>query len=414
MRNSILGTHAEQIYSAAIRACLPDEAVAKALKSLPLVRGRLLLVAIGKAAWKMANAATNLLGDRINGGIVITKYAHSEMNLPGIEFFEAGHPVPDENTLRATTRVLRLTEHLTADDLVLFLVSGGGSALFESVDCSLAELSELTAQLLSSGASIEEINTVRKHLSNVKGGRFAAHCAPAHVFTVMLSDVLGDRIDVIASGPSVADASTVADTAAIVRKYGLHLSAQMSRLLERETPKLVENASYFVSGSVRELCRYAAEEAERLGYHTTVLTDCLSCEAAEAGRFLSAIAQTHRDSARTIAFVAGGETVVHLKGNGKGGRNQELVLAAAEGIAGLQNCCIFSVGSDGTDGPTDAAGGYADGDTISLLREKGIEVSQMLANNDAYRALAASDGLIVTGPTGTNVNDLAVLLIHSK
>ena len=414
MKNEILAVHAKQIYTSAIQACLPDEAVKKALRNLPIVKGRLLLIAIGKAAWKMADTASKMLGDRIDRGIVITKYQHSEGTISNLEIYEAGHPVPDESTLCATERALTMTQGLSADDMVLFLVSGGGSALFESVDCTLSKLSDLTSQLLASGASIEEINTVRKHISNVKGGRFAAHCAPAHVFTVMLSDVLGDRLDVIASGPSVADLSTVSDTAAIVRKYGLSLSADVLSLLERETPKSVENASYFISGSVRELCIHAAKCAEALGYQTQILTDCLSCEAADAGRFLASIANTHRDSSVPLAFVAGGETVVHLRGNGKGGRNQELALAAAEGIAGLQGCCVFSVGSDGTDGPTDAAGGYVDGDTLRALKEKGIELAAMLANNDAYHALQATDGLIVTGPTGTNVNDIAVLLIQGK
>lgn len=414
MKNEMLAVHAKQIYTSAIQACLPDEAVKKALQNLPTVKGRLLLVAIGKAAWKMADAASRVLGDRIDRGIVITKYQHSEGAISNFEIYEAGHPVPDESTLRATERALAMTQGLRAEDMVLFLVSGGGSSLFESVDCTLSELSDLTSQLLASGASIEEINTVRKHISNVKGGRFAAHCAPAHVFTVMLSDVLGDRLDVIASGPSVADSSTVTDTAAIVRKYGLRLSADVLSLLERETPKSVENASYFISGSVRELCVHAAKCAEKLGYETQILTDCLSCEAADAGRFLASIAYTHRDSTLPLAFVVGGETVVHLRGNGKGGRNQELALAAAEGIAGLQGCCVFSVGSDGTDGPTDAAGGYVDGDTLRVLREKGMELVEMLANNDAYHALLATNGLIMTGPTGTNVNDIAVLLIQGK
>ena len=414
MKNEILAIHAKQIYTEAIHDCLPNAAVEKALRSLPAVSGRLLLVAIGKAAWSMANAAATILGERLDGGIVITKYQHAEGKIGNLEICEAGHPVPDENTLCATEKALLLTRNLTKDDLVLFLVSGGGSALFESVDCSLEELQDLTAQLLASGASIEEMNAVRKHISNVKGGRFAAHCSPAHVFGVMLSDVLGDKLDVIASGPSVADASTVEDTLAIVGKYDLRLSENILTLLRRETPKSVENASYFVSGSVRELCKSAAEVARRLGYQTEILTDCLSCEAAEAGRFLSAIAQSHKDSEQPLAFLAGGETVVHLKGSGKGGRNQELALAAAEGIAGLPGCCIFSVGSDGTDGPTDAAGGYVDGDTALLLQTKGMHLSSMLSNNDAYHALEAVGGLIITGPTGTNVNDVAVVLIRTK
>ena len=186
MKNEMLAVHAKQIYTSAIQACLPDEAVKKALQNLPTVKGRLLLVAIGKAAWKMADAASRVLGDRIDRGIVITKYQHSEGAISNFEIYEAGHPVPDESTLRATERALAMTQGLRVEDMILFLVSGGGSSLFESVDCTLSELSDLTSQLLASGASIEEINTVRKHISNVKGGRFAAHCAPAHVFTVML------------------------------------------------------------------------------------------------------------------------------------------------------------------------------------------------------------------------------------
>lgn len=404
---------AEQILTAAIRACLPDEAVKKAVRNMPPYTGKLILVAIGKAAWRMASAARETLGERIVGGIVITKYQHSEGALAGLEIYEAGHPVPDENTLRATERALALTEGLSEDDLVLFLVSGGGSALFESVDVPLTELSDLTAQLLASGASIEEINTVRKHLSNVKGGKFAAHCAPAHVFTVMLSDVLGDRTDVIASGPSVADTSTVEQTLEIVQKYGLRISERVLSCIKKETPKRVENASYFIGGSVRELCLHAASAARELGYRTQLLSDCISCEASEAGRFLASVAYTHRNTDEPLAFIVGGETVVHLRGNGKGGRNQELALAAAEGISGLQSCCVFSVGSDGTDGPTDAAGGYVDGNTVDALREKGLDYAALLANNDAYRALEAVDGLLVTGPTGTNVNDVAVVLIRN-
>lgn len=403
--------HADRILKAAIAACLPDEAVKKALRQLPQSTGRILLVAIGKAAWRMASAAQAVLGERLDGGIVITKYKHSEGALQKIEIFEAGHPVPDENTLRATERALELTRGLSGDDLVLFLVSGGGSALFESVDCPLSALGDLTAQLLASGASIEEINTVRKHLSNVKGGKFAAHCAPARVFAIMLSDVLGDRADVIASGPSVADASTVEETLEIVKKYDLQVSDEVMQLLQRETPKCVENATYCIGGSVRELCRAAACEAERLGYTSTVLTDCLACEASDAGRFLSSVAATHKDSKIPKAFIAGGETVVHLRGKGLGGRNQELALAAAEGIGEISSVAVFSVGSDGTDGPTDAAGGFVDGDTVHRLQEMGISLSDALANNDAYHALEASGGLIVTGPTGTNVNDVAVVLI---
>ena len=411
-QRELLRTDAECIYTAAVRACLPDEAVKKALDSLPEGKGKLILLAIGKAAWQMAQAATRILGDRLHCGMVITKYGHSKGAIPGVEIYEAGHPVPDENTVRATERALEMTGELSSDDIVLFLVSGGGSALFESVDCDLSELKALNADLLASGASIEEINVVRKHLSNIKGGRFAIHCAPAQVFTVLLSDVLGDRLDTIASGPSVADPSTVEQVQAILQKYQIFCSQTVKTLLLRETPKNVENATYFIGGSVRELCRHAAEEARARGYETHLLTDHLTCEASQAGSFLASVARTHRESALPLAFVAGGETVVHLKGKGLGGRNQELALAAAKEIDGFDNVALFSIGSDGTDGPTDAAGGYVDGFTASALRERGIDIFEVLEQNDSYHALAACGGLVFLGATGTNVNDLAVVLIQ--
>ena len=406
--------HATQIYTSAIEKCMPQKAVERALESIPKTRGRLITVAIGKAAWEMAHTASEILGERIFRGIVITKYRHAKGDIPSFEIYEAGHPVPDENSFSATARALELTGSLTEDDTVLFLVSGGGSALFENTDCSLEELAKVTGALLSRGASIEEINTVRKHLSNVKGGRFALHCAPALVYTVVLSDVLGDRLDTIASGPSAPDTSTVADTARIASAYALPLSEHLKSLLLRETPKVIDNASYFIAGSVRELCRAAADTAKALGYDTTYLTDQLTCEAAEAGAFLASIARSHADTDRPLAFVAGGETVVHLRGTGLGGRNQELALSAAIGLEGISNACVFSVGSDGTDGPCDAAGGYADGGTVARLAALGIDARAALADNDSYHALGAIDSLIFTGPTGTNVNDVAVVLIQPK
>lgn len=409
-----LRVDAERICSAAIAACMPQQAVLRALRQMPQVRGRILLVAIGKAAWTMAQAAVAALGDRIDEGIVITKYGHSCGELPHMRIFEAGHPVPDESTLRATQAALEMTARLQAEDLVLFLVSGGGSALFESMDCTLADLQGINQALLASGASIEEINTVRKHLSNVKGGRFALHCAPAHVFSILLSDVLGDRLDTIASGPSVPDGTTAREALHIADVYHLNLSREVRALLERETPKTLSNVTHEVGGSVRELCAYAVQEAEHRGYRTVLLTDQLCCEAREAGKQLAAIALAHRDTDVPLAFVAGGETVVRLRGNGLGGRNQELALAAAINLAGVENVAVISVGSDGTDGPTDAAGGYADGNTCARLQKAGIDPQYTLDNNDSYHALMAVEGLIVTGPTGTNVNDVAVVLIAPK
>ena len=404
----------KKIYTDAIRACLPDSVVRDAVARLPEVKGKLYSVAIGKAAWKMSSTAAEELGERLAGGIVITKYDHSMGDIPRTEIFEAGHPVPDENTIAATERVLEFTSSLTEDDMVLFLVSGGGSALFESVACGLDELQDMTRQLLGAGASIGEINTLRKHLSKVKGGKFAEHVAPARIYAVLLSDVLGNDPSTIASGPACPDNSTVNDVHRIIDKYGLRLSPAVLSQLERETPKTLDNSEYVIGGSVTELCAAAGKSAESLGFKTAILTDCLDTEARYAGEFLAAIGKSHKDTDVPLAFIAGGETVVHLKGNGKGGRNQELALSAALAISGQDNIAVFSVGSDGTDGPTDAAGGYADGTTAGKIKVAGIDPLATLENNDAYNALSAADSLIVTGPTGTNVNDISVVLIYPK
>ena len=401
---------ADRIVRASICAVQPEAAVRRALEGFSCA-GRVILVAIGKAAWPMADAAWRALGAQIRAGIVITKYHHSRGRIGPLQVFEAGHPLPDENGVRAAREALRLTEGLTERDCVLFLVSGGGSALFESPLVPLAELEDVTQQLLSCGADIVEINTIRKRLSAVKGGRFALHCAPASVFSIILSDIIGDPLDMIASGPACPDESTCRQAQAIAEKYRLRLSDAASACLAQETPKTLPNVTSHVTGSVRELCAAAEQEARGLGYSCVLLTDCLCCEAREAGRFLSAVARTHAGTDRPLAFLAGGETVVHLTGHGRGGRNQELALAAAEGLAGLPRAAVFSFGSDGTDGPTDAAGGYVDQDSLAALHAAGTDPGEALRQNDAYSALASIGGLIMTGPTGTNVNDLAVVLL---
>lgn len=401
--------NAKFIYETAIRHSLPDAAVKEALSQFVPPRGRLLLVAIGKAAWQMAKAAHDALGESIDCGIVITKYAHSRGAIGNFEIYEAAHPVPDEAGIRASGRALEMTKDLSCEDVVLFLVSGGGSALFEYVEFPLEDLSALTNQMLASGAFIEEMNTVRKHLSSVKGGRFAEHIYPARVFAIVLSDIISSRLDMIASGPTVADSTTVADAFAIVEKYALTLTQKQKALLARETPKEIENAEHIVSGSVGELCRHAAEAARSRGYEARIVTDCMDIEAREAGKQIGALAAKLAGSAlKPQCLIFGGETVVHLCGNGKGGRNQELALTAAKYISGMQNVAVFSVGSDGTDGPTDAAGGYVDGETYSLIKD----YENYLDNNDSYNALKEVGGLIVTGPTGTNVNDIAVILVE--
>ncbi len=402
---------ADEIIQASIRAAMPDSAVRRALQNHTFGPGRLVLTAAGKGGWQMAKAAYELLGDRIQDGVVITKYDHAKGPIGNLRIFEAGHPVPDENSFRATQAAIDLVAGLGPEDTVLFLLSGGGSALFEKPLIPPEELTGLTKQLLACGADIVEMNTVRKRLSAVKGGRYAELCAPARVFSIVLSDIIGDPLDMIASGPAYPDGSTSQQALGIVEKYGLTLSPLAMELLGRETPKALDNVETHITGSVRELCAAAAASARGLGYEPVVLTDCLTCEAREAGSFLASVARYHGGAERSMAFIAGGETVVHLTGDGKGGRNQEVALAAAQGIAGLRGAAVFSVGSDGTDGPTDAAGGYVDSTTQARLAEQGVQIFDVLQRNDAYHALAKVDGLVITGGTGTNVNDVSVALL---
>lgn len=411
--NASLRADADGIINAAIDSARPDAAVCRALGEMRFPAGELVLVAVGKAAWSMANAACGVLGERVKRGAVITKYAHSRGPIAsGIEICEAAHPVPDESSFAATKKAIEIVRGLNENDAVLFLVSGGGSALFESPLIPFSELRDVTAQLLGSGADIVEINTIRKRLSAVKGGRFAKLCEPARVFCVILSDIIGDPLDMIASGPAWPDSSTCADALAIVKKYSLSLSDGARALLEAETPKQLDNVEAHVTGSVTQLVRAAEEKCRELGYETVSLTASLACCARDAGDFLAATARFHADTKKPLAFIAGGETVVKLTGDGKGGRNQELALSAARQLAGLKNAAVFSVGSDGTDGPTDAAGGYCDGYTLAALSAAGIGLDDVLSRNDSYTALSAVGGLIKTGPTGTNVNDLCVALIR--
>lgn len=407
---SLLRQKANQIIKESLEAVMPDCAVEKALENFRGSGGRTILVAAGKAAWQMAAAAVRVLG-HVDDGIVITKYDHVKGEIPGVECREAGHPVPDENSFAATEKALEKVRNLEETDTVIFLLSGGGSALFEKPLISGEELQDITKQLLSCGADIVEMNTIRKRLSGVKGGRFALACTPARVYAIVLSDILGDPLDMIASGPAYPDSSTCEQANSIVKKYHLNLSSQAQALMQEETPKNLTNVTTQITGSVRELCAASMKAALKLGYEPVLLTDELCCEAKEAGSMMASILRTHAKHGKSLCFIAGGETVVHLTGSGKGGRNQELALSAAPGIAGLTNACVFSVGSDGTDGPTDAAGGYVDGETMERLREKGLDVFSVLRNNDAYTALEAAGGLIVTGPTGTNVNDVTVALL---
>ena len=409
--DSPLKEEAFAIAREAVAASMPDEAVRRALAELAPAKGKTVAVAVGKAAWPMAQAAARALAGHLDAGYVITKYGHAQGELPGFQVFEAGHPQMDENGVRATRAVLEAVSALAAEDRVLFLLSGGGSALMEAPLLPFAELQDINAQLLACGADIVEINTIRKRLSAVKGGKFARACAPAEVVSIILSDVVGDRADAIASGPACPDTSTAQEALEIARKYDLRLSEAAWELLRAEPVRELANARAMVTGGVGQLCRAALEECARRGYEAELLTDCLCCEAREAGTFLGCIARAHAGQGRKRAFVAGGETVVYLRGRGKGGRNQEMALAAAQQIAGLKGVAVLALGSDGTDGPTDAAGGVVDGESRALLEAQGLRIPAILDENDAYEGLKACDGLLITGPTGTNVNDVSLVLI---
>ena len=408
--NQKLRNDAEQIIHGAIQAVTPNETVIRVLEGKEFT-GRVFIVSVGKAAWQMAKSAAEALYQPYEAGIVVTKYGHVQGEILGFTCYEAGHPIPDENSFLATQAVLDMTTDLHEDDTVLFLLSGGGSALFEKPLVSGEELGDITQQLLAKGADIVEINTIRKRLSAVKGGKFAKHCEPARIEAIILSDIIGDPLDMIASGPTYPDSSTCDQALKIADRYGLKLSESARRLLKEETPKELASVTSTVIGNVKELCRATMNECKSLGYEPVFLTDCLNVEARAAGAMLGNIARSHSMVNKKLAFIAGGETIVYLSGRGKGGRNQELALGAASGISGLRHVAVFSVGSDGTDGPTDAAGGYVDGETVSAAAAKGLSIEKSLQENDSYTLLKELEGLIITGPTGTNVNDLAVVLI---
>lgn len=402
-----------------LQAVLPDSAVKAALNKKDIDKD-VTVIAIGKAAWNMAKAAKDQLGDQVVRGLVVTKYEHSKGPIPGFEIIESGHPIPDENSVRGAGRALEMVSQLSAEkDMILFLVSGGGSAIFEKPleGVELVDVMEITDQLLSRGADIVEMNRVRKHLSAVKGGRFAEACGGVEVYVAVLSDVIGDHLDVIASGPAFPDTSTSVDALQVLEKYGVTVEDHIREAILKETPKTLQHCENVITGSVTKLCESAAEACAKLGYTPLILSTSVDGEAKEVGRMLASFARELASGMPSgykleapCALITGGETVVRLQGKGKGGRNQEVALSAAIGIEGLENVVIFSVGSDGTDGPTEAAGGMVDGGTLGRILEKGIPAEVYLDQNDSYRALEASGDLLITKATGTNVNDLMVVL----
>ena len=372
------------------------------VSDLHLYDGRNILISIGKAAWQMGNAVAQNI--RIDDGAVVTKYGHSNGEIENIKIFEAGHPISDENTIKATSYVLDLTSNLKENDNVILCISGGGSALFEKPLISLEELQNINDQLIKSGADINEINTVRKRLSSVKAGKFALHCAPANIQTIILSDVVGNDLSTIASGPVSEDKSDINDALNIVNKYGISINENTKELLKIKTPKKIENVETYIIGSVEQLCDNASNILTSLGYETHIVqNDCKDNVVDIAKRFSDLLKQNTKHNQ---AYIIGGESVVNVKGNGLGGRNTELALLCAEFLNKKEDTCVFTFGSDGTDGPTDAAGGYVDEYTYSQ-----IDVGNYLNNNDSYNGLKKTGGLIVTGPTGSNINDIYVLLV---
>lgn len=428
-----------EIFRAALNAADPRAAVRRTLRreggrlsvgartyDLAQIR-RVFVVGFGKASGAMGQAVEEVLGDRIESGWISVKYGHGAP-LRKIHLHEAGHPLPDDNSLLGARRILELLDQTGTDDLVICLISGGGSAILELpvAGVSLEDLRTLTDVLLRSGATINQVNTLRKHISQVKGGQLARR-SRAPIVSLILSDVIGSPLDTIASGPTAPDATTFADALRIVEQRGVRaqLPASIVRHLERggreipDTPKVGDTAFERVQNVVIAdnsiACEAALRAARDRGFNALLLSTYVQGEAREVAKVLAAIAKeiaaSEHPVARPACVVAGGETTVTVRGDGAGGRNQELALAAAIELTDMEDVLILSAGTDGTDGPTDAAGAIADGSTLKRAAEKGLDVRLFLARNDAYHLFEPLGDLITTGPTNTNVNDVMLVLV---
>ena len=392
---------------------------------------RVFVLAVGKAAVPMTAAACQVLGDIPVEGVVVTKYGYAASHelSSTLEVVEAGHPVPDVAGVRGSTAFLRCLKQTTTDDLVLLLLSGGGSALLPapSPGVTLEDLQVTTDHLLRSGANIVDLNIVRKHLSSLKGGQLARMAAPAPVIALVLSDVVGDPMDVIASGPTAPDPTTFAQAWDVVERYALtdvvpkSVSAHLQAGLRGEVPEtpkpgdgLFDRVHNVIVGSNALAAQAAVAEAEALGYAGLLLTTFIEGEAREIAKVAVALAKSLKATGHPVSLPAclvwGGETTVTVAGQGKGGRNQELALAAALGLEGIAGVAVMALATDGTDGPTDAAGAVVDGSTAGRARDRGWDLRAALHDNNAYPLLADVGDLLLLGPTGTNVNDILVLL----
>ena len=411
----------------AVRNCVRREGerltVGDAVYDLDAYR-RVFVVGAGKASGPMAQALEEILGDRLAGGVVNVKEGYA-VPTQRIELIEAAHPVPDENGVRGTERIVQLAADAGADDLVFCLISGGGSALMElpAGGITLDDLQQLTDLLLRSGATINEVNTIRKHISQVKGGGLARAAAPATLIALILSDVVGNPLDFIASGPTVPDSTTFQDAWRLLGNYGLQeavpprVRAQLRRGLEgaiAETPKagdpLFERTAGVLVGSNEIAARAALDAATAFGYNTVLVTTWVEGEAREVAKVMAGVAKGlihhHSPVPPPACLIFGGETTVTVRGDGAGGRSQEMALAASVALDGWENVAVMAAGTDGTDGPTDAAGGIADGAVLARARALGLDPLAFLERNDSYHFLRQTDALLVTGPTNTNVNDL--------
>lgn len=412
-----LRRQALRIFQAALKAADPYQAVLRHFEMPRRNFRNIFVIGAGKASAPMARAIERLLGARIAGGEINVKDGHTAV-LRRIRINECRHPIPDARGVAGARRIAQIASEAGPDDLVICLISGGASALLPlpAAGITLAQKQKVTRSLLECGASIHEINCVRKHISAIKGGQLARLVYPATLITLILSDVIGDNLDVIGSGPTVPDRSSIAHARAICAKYGIAVNLQGAR----ETPKLGDRAFAKVTnvlvGSNALAVEAAEQEAQRHGFHTMVLSTSLQGEAREVARVHAAIAKEIHAHARPVArpacVISGGETTVTLRGKGLGGRNQEFALAAAIEIAGLQeDTLILSAGTDGTDGPTDAAGAIADGTTLARAESRGLNAAAFLRRNDSYRFFEAIGDLIKTGPTGTNVADIQLILL---
>ncbi len=433
--------HAMEIFQAALKAVDPVEAILRHVKRVDdgLQIGesrfvfkdydRILVVGAGKAGAPMARALEDLLGDHIADGVIVVKEGHG-LPLEHIRIHEASHPVPDERGIRGAEEILSLVKGAGERDLVLCLISGGGSALLVAPadGVTLEDKQAVTRLLLACGADIHEINTIRKHLSRAKGGGLARFVYPATVVSLILSDVIGDDLNVIASGPAVPDTSTFDDTRRVLEKYDIwdRVPASVQSRIQQglvgdieETPKVgdavFQKCYTELVGTNIQALKAAGQQAEQLGYQTLILSSTVEGEAREVVKVLTAIGKEVRDSGNPLSapacILCGGETTVTIQGDGKGGRNQEFALAAALILDGIENIVVLAGGTDGNDGPTDAAGAMADGRTLARAQAKGLDPLDYLRRNDSYHFFQTLEDLVITGPTLTNVMDVYMILV---